>query len=173
MAKCIDNWIAPPHTKALFKPETLEVVVKYLEYQIKKLGGIEAIACCGFSGIIPASIVANRLGIDIIAIRKESEESRANGDSDRCNTHPGRPRFKRWVIVDDLISSGRTMRWIIRQVKEHNITTRTPPTAIILHAEDRTQGFKYDNGSLDDEEDIKGLGRRIKVIAEDQRGFNR
>jgi len=166
--KRIGNWITPGHTRALFEPKRLNVVVEYLVDQIKRLGGIEAIACCGFSGIIPASIVANRLGIDIIAIRKQSEESRANGDGDRCNTHPGRPVYKRWVIVDDLISSGRTMRWIIRQVKDHNITTRTMPTAIILHAEDERTRWSWGR-DWDDEEPISGVSRSVRVEAEDIR----
>jgi len=71
----------------------------------------EAVAFCGMSGSIIASCVAAKMKKDLILVRKSDEnrhssffiETPVNG-------------IKNYIIIDDFISSGKTISFIIEQI---------------------------------------------------------
>lgn len=74
----------------------------------------DAIACCGTSGLIVVPQIAEILDKHILIIRKDCS----------CGSRPystfiveGVPPRK-YVIIDDLICSGTTIRYIMQQIKE-------------------------------------------------------
>lgn len=149
--KLVNDFNVPGHTKHLFRHEDLDRVVDALARQIRKLGRIEAVAACGFSGLIPAVLVAKELGIDLIAIRKASEKARA--DDSRCNVRRGSPVFRRWVIIDDLISQGETIAHMVRSIRDEKIAYPRP-TAILLHS-----GY----GAQDASWGVAGYARNVPI----------
>jgi adenine/guanine phosphoribosyltransferase-like PRPP-binding protein len=142
----------PNHTSHLFNHVELAEVVNGVCYRIKKIGGVEAVAVCGFSGIIPGTLVAHLLGINLIAIRKASEEAQA--DNRMCNVEYGSPKFKRWVILDDLIATGTTLNHIVESVAVEKIVAVKRPTAIILHT---------DRGKMWNWTSVPGCKRRVPI----------
>lgn len=95
------------YERALYHAETLDLVVSYLSQSlIHRMDQFDAIAVSGYSMTIPGSIVAWKMQKHIIAIRKDSEQ-RNSGYSQEglCG--------QRCVIVDDLVSSGKSMKRVI------------------------------------------------------------
>jgi len=77
------------------------------------LEGVEfdTIAFRGMSGALVAPIVARDLKKEIILVRKEK------GDNHSGYTVEGHIGAKKYVILDDFISSGATVREIIKEVQ--------------------------------------------------------
>lgn len=73
----------------------------------------DSIACCGVSGLLVAPQVCEILNKNLVIIRKQNEKRY----SDFCveGVNPGR-----YVILDDLICSGNTIKYIINSIKEEN-----------------------------------------------------
>ena len=80
----------------------------------KGLEGIDfdTIAFRGMSGALVAPIVARDLKKEIILVRKTGED---NHSGYSLEGHVG---AKKYVILDDFVSTGRTVREIIKQVKD-------------------------------------------------------
>jgi len=100
------------YERALYHAETLDLVVAYLQQTlIVHADKFDAIAVSGYSMTIPGSIVAYKMQKHVIAIRKDSEQ-RNSGYSQEglCG--------QRCVVVDDLISSGKSMKRVIDGVAE-------------------------------------------------------
>jgi orotate phosphoribosyltransferase len=118
----------PGHTEEVFDYATFPDVVKFV-MKIVKQHRYDALAACGFSGLLAMAAVCHKLGLPMIAVRKEGEY--AKGDSLRTvnGVLPHKPL--RYAIVDDLIASGGTVGRIISE------TTRRFPfatcVAIILY----------------------------------------
>jgi adenine/guanine phosphoribosyltransferase-like PRPP-binding protein len=77
---------------------------KYPEY--------DTIAFSGYSGALIAPYLALSLGKDLVLVRK---------DSDKCVSSykvEGNRAIKKYIIVDDLVSSGRTANRIYEKIKE-------------------------------------------------------
>lgn len=146
----LDN--TPNHTSHLFNRDELADVVNRVCRKIEKIGGVEAVAVCGFSGIIPGVMVAHLLGINLIAIRKSTEVAQA--DSRVCNVEYGSPKFKRWVILDDLIATGFTIDWMVDSVREERVVNVKRPLAILLHT---------DRGEMGAQMYVSGCARRVPI----------
>lgn len=71
----------------------------------------DAIACCGTSGMLVVPQIAELLKKNIIVIRKNTD----NGYSDFLIEGP---HTNQYVIIDDLICSGSTVKRIINTIKE-------------------------------------------------------
>jgi adenine/guanine phosphoribosyltransferase-like PRPP-binding protein len=66
----------------------------------------DAVACRGVSGIVFASPLALSLGKPLIVVRKSGDGSHSNNHVE-CGVEW--ENVKRWLFVDDFISSGATM----------------------------------------------------------------
>jgi hypothetical protein len=75
----------------------------------------DAVAFCGSSGAAIGFHVAIRHKIPVIYVRKKDEES--HGGDVECNM-PGGKNVKKYLIVDDFISTGRTVEYIVEQITE-------------------------------------------------------
>ena len=73
----------------------------------------QAIACCGLSGLLLGTAIADRLGLDLIVVRKKDDKS----------THSSivveGVAAGSYIIVDDLIFTGKTMKYIIESIDIH------------------------------------------------------
>lgn len=74
----------------------------------------DSIACCGVSGLVVAPQVCEILNKNLIIVRKYNEDRY----SDFCveGANPGR-----YIVLDDLICSGKTLTHIMTSIKEENI----------------------------------------------------
>lgn len=71
----------------------------------------DSIAFCGLSGALVAPIVAYKMGKTLLAVRKEDE------DCHSCHTVEGDMATRRYLILDDFISSGNTVDHIFDSVQ--------------------------------------------------------
>lgn len=85
------------------RAERIEIIVDTLSQFDHEF---DAIACTGVSGLIVASVLAYRMEKHLIILRKDGENSHAA----YC-VENNRKQF-RVLIVDDLVSSGNTLRRI-------------------------------------------------------------
>lgn len=81
---------------------------------LREAGMFDTLVGTGASGVVVAAILADRLDCDVVHIRKEGEGSAVGG---RIVAHD---RYAaRWVFIDDLVSSGRTFRWVKQAINEY------------------------------------------------------
>lgn len=107
--------LAPPHTQKVFEPEALRKLLRdtvAIARVLKKEWLFNAIAVCGHSSLILGSLVAYRMKLPLLAVRKDRDDHCA--DSSRVNG--AFPRNCRFLILDDLISSGDTVKGIAKAV---------------------------------------------------------
>jgi hypothetical protein len=90
---------------------TIQRVVRHLR---KRIDEFDAIAVCGVSGLLIGTTVADKLDKPLIVVRKPDDKT----------THS---RLKvegsllgRYLIVDDLVCFGGTVRRMVKAIKEHN-----------------------------------------------------
>jgi orotate phosphoribosyltransferase-like protein len=92
-----------------FDPSTRKILideaVKRLRWVRKKLP-FDAVAFRGVSGAALGPTVADRLGVNIIAIRKPGDGSHSS------NTAEG-VRGVRYIVIDDFVSSGKTLKTVV------------------------------------------------------------
>ena len=91
---------------------------KYIIEAVCKLRKIsddfDAIACSGTSGLIVVPQIAEILNKNILVVRKKCKcQSRAYSEFVLEGVPP-----RRYVIGDDLVCSGRTIRYIMSEIKE-------------------------------------------------------
>lgn len=87
---------------------TIKALVLALD-RLRRTTPFEAIAFRGMSGALVAPPVADALGVSLLLVRKEASHSAAivEGELD----------VKTYVIVDDFVSSGTTVRTIVHEVE--------------------------------------------------------
>lgn len=110
--------IAPMHTSKVFNPnkftKTVKTLVKEI-WKIRKEGHqIDLLAGCGNSGAPIVGALSVLTGIPFFIVRKES---RADHDDRPANGFVPEGGGK-YLIIDDLISSGTTVRRIIKGIRE-------------------------------------------------------
>lgn len=130
----------PSHTRNIFDITTLPNLVKStcrVVLHLKKKLKFDAIAVCGHSGLIIGGAVAAQLGIPLIAVRKDI--TKVFGDGNMVNMHLDLPtgRPLRYLILDDLIVMGRTIKHIIAEINDVSNDYDSPFTSkcvgVLLH----------------------------------------
>lgn len=96
----------------------------------------DAIACRGLSGALVASIVAAKLDKPLVVVRKKIEGTHSSYGIEQGVAGPFR-----YVIVDDLIDKGGTVRAIIEKIKEREEDAVC--VGIILYAQDKAESSIY------------------------------
>lgn len=74
----------------------------------------DAVAFRGISGALVAPIIAYEMGKTVLAVRKLTRK-----DNDHCHSHhkvEGDIAARRYVVIDDCISSGNTLREILAEI---------------------------------------------------------
>jgi hypoxanthine-guanine phosphoribosyltransferase len=79
----------------------------------------DAIAFRGLSGSLIAAPLALAMGKELLAVRKDCEFASTTGDNTHSNHKvEGFKASKRYIIVDDMICSGRTANKIVAAIKD-------------------------------------------------------
>lgn len=98
------------HTSKILSHKYRNQIIMTTYQHLKKYdGSYDAIACCGTSGLMVVPQIAELLNKNIIVIRKD-----LNGYS---SFNIEGPYTNKYIIVDDLICSGNTVKTIMKQIK--------------------------------------------------------
>lgn len=106
--------ITPSYLRGLFLPHSFQAKVSHAVCILSRFGlsRFDRIAFSGMSGAMIAPAVACELGKTLVMVRKSSDKTHSSfkveGELLRGN----------YVIIDDQISSGRTVRRIQQQIHE-------------------------------------------------------
>lgn len=102
-----------------FNPKALRASIKMATNALKvNTVRFDAIAMRGVSGLTFGSTLAYRLRKNIIVIRKPADGTHSKQAVEY------RPDTLSCIIVDDLISSGDTIRAMLKALREHGIACR-------------------------------------------------
>jgi len=94
--------------------EQIESAIKDIQ-TLRDKHKFDALAFCGSSGGSIAFPACLALGIPLIMVRKEGEKS--HGEYVECHEHA---RIKSFLIVDDFIDSGETIRFILEKAIQYS-----------------------------------------------------
>ena len=84
-----------------------KIIIKAVTSLRKMIDGFDSIVCCGTSGLLVAPEVASILEKNLVVVRKQNDKSYSPFLIEGVVPH-------RYIIVDDLICSGSTVRHIKR-----------------------------------------------------------
>lgn len=104
---------------------------------LQKKFAFDAIAFSGSSGAALAYPLSYLMKVPLIHVRK--------GRSHYDGVVEGTISSKRYVIVDDFIETGSTIRRIVRQIKSE---MDAEPVAICLYSSSMTNDFHYNNKTI-------------------------
>ena len=102
----------------------------------------DAIAFRGMSGALVVPMLCRRLKKEMIVCRKESEKSHGQPAEGYLNC-------ERYIIVDDFIASGATIRGIVEAIDDETRYPHPTPVAVYLY------------GKVANDNDRKGVKVRI------------
>lgn len=105
-------------------PKTIQACLKEAK-RIKKEQGFDTIAFSGMSGAAVAFILAHELDVPLLCIRKKGESSHYCNDYNDRHVE-GHLTAEKYLLVDDFISSGKTVRFILDSIK------REAPKAVCI-----------------------------------------
>jgi orotate phosphoribosyltransferase len=129
---------APTYYSRVFDPQAFPKVVAAFVDKVRELAAhdpsIKAIAACGNSGVPVAAAASCLTGLSLIVVRKANEPLTHSGS--RVTGYIGEGRY---IIVDDLIDSGGTLRNIdesIRACRDGFPGTLEPAIVVLYQAGD-------------------------------------
>ena len=112
------------YLRHLVTPHSLKLVVDHLAEKIlaDKAAGlpIDAIAVRGNSGTLVGGALSMATGIPVITIRKPGDNTHSSYRIE-CDDS-----FRHYVIVDDLIASGNTIKAIVDAIADENFSNAHP-----------------------------------------------
>src|SRR5512135_3153136 len=112
--------ISTSYLSTIFYPDTFpNTIRKTLEEagRIHKQRKFDTIAFCGMSGAAMSFILAHEMRLPMLCVRKKGESSHyVNGYEDRMLE--GNLSTERYLLVDDFISSGKTVNYILDSIKK-------------------------------------------------------
>jgi adenine/guanine phosphoribosyltransferase-like PRPP-binding protein len=110
------NDVASDYLHALFVPKTQVEIIDRMAKDVERSGvNAEAIVFTGLSGAMVAIPLGLALELPVVAVRKHDDRS-----SHSAYKIEGYRHFKRYIIADDFVASGRTVSRIIKGIKEWN-----------------------------------------------------
>lgn len=106
------------HTCSVLNHKNRNKIIIKTVCDLRKIAdNFDSIACCGISGLMVVPQIAEILNKNIVIIRKPDEKRYSDFWIE------GVAPF-RYVIVDDLICSGNTVKWIKQTIYEDNPKAR-------------------------------------------------
>ena len=99
-------------------PRTIEKTLGAAR-MLKEEYGYDTIAFCGMSGAAMAFILAYELEVHLLCVRKGTDDSHFH-DVSRGRMLEGNVDTKKYLIVDDFISSGRTVNYIMDSIQANS-----------------------------------------------------
>jgi adenine/guanine phosphoribosyltransferase-like PRPP-binding protein len=122
------------YLKTVFEPAIFQAAVEKTIEEAKKLRKeteYDTIAFSGTSGHAMAFILGHALNIPLLLVRKEKDGSHYSGY--RSTPLEGNFGTRRYLVVDDFISSGRTANYIINCINKE--LPLADCAAILLYAD--------------------------------------
>ena len=108
----------PPHADYLsdcFDIKKRVVTVNRLwEFVIKEKVKFDSIAVMGVSGLVIGSILSYKLGSNLCVVRKTTRTHSEN------KVESGIKSIESYLIIDDIMDSGKTVRSIIKEIRKAN-----------------------------------------------------
>jgi len=108
------------YMESVFCVEDHQKIIQRMVVKVEKLKSIlsfQAIACTGVSGFAVAFPIAYECKLPVIAVRKSGESS--HGDKIEMG-YKKRIIIHKYLIVDDFIESGSTIRSIIKNINKYD-----------------------------------------------------
>jgi len=99
------------HTSKVLNHKCRNKIIMKAYSDLRNIKNIDSIACCGVSGLLIVPQIAELLNKNIIIIRKKDESAYSEFKVE------GTPA-RNYIIIDDLICSGDTIRHILKNIKE-------------------------------------------------------
>lgn len=130
----MNDCAAPAHYRSMFDIGHFQQVCAWAKNVLNTFPDIQAVAGCGHSGLPLASVLSHDLSLHLIAVRRKLDYP--TGDKRIVHTNSPMP-FSEYLIVDDLIDSGKTILHMIQQIHTCNITKYPLPAAILLTSTSR------------------------------------
>jgi hypoxanthine phosphoribosyltransferase len=150
---------APSHTWDQFHPDRFhklvdETIVKVRELK-EKYPEIEALAACGHSGLMLVGAVSYALNMPQIAVRKSADTEHD------CYLADGWMGCRGYLVVDDLINSGDTIRRIRNHIRDTSEYFDRKPkmVGVLLY-----MGYSPDNEKYDLKDYRDNSSENIKVF---------
>ena len=102
------------HLKSVLDPSTRQGVIKKAIEELTPIAQtFDAVAFCGNSGALVAPIVADALNKTILLVRKSGIDCASYEIVEGAVA-------SRYIIIDDLVCSGKTLRHIQQSIKKHH-----------------------------------------------------
>ena len=102
------------HLKSVLDPSTRQGVIKKAIEELTPIAQtFDAVAFCGNSGALVAPIVADALNKTILLVRKSGIDCASYEMVEGAVA-------SRYIIIDDLVCSGKTLRHIQRSINQHH-----------------------------------------------------
>lgn len=118
---------APSHTQQVFDPRSFKKLVTNTAKALGILGKtlkFNCLAATGNSGNLLAGALSYKLGLPLLIVRKSGDECH-----DDLKVNGFRPdEAVRYLIIDDLVSSGATVRRIMEQIEKAGQRERADET---------------------------------------------
>lgn len=134
--------VTTSYLRTVFNPEVFPITIaKTLETAklLWKEYGFDTIAFCGVSGAAMAFVLAHEMRIPLLCVRKRGENSHFD-DGDRRHLE-GNTGVKKYLIVDDFISSGRTVNYIMDTI--HQDIPNAECVAMLMYSGLGEYDYKY------------------------------
>lgn len=109
-------------------------LMKNIRFYLRRNPDVVALAGSGISGIPLVAIACHEFGLEPIYVRRQEENCHDWRQSPSVCTSLGSVNLAgRYAIVDDLIESGTTARWIEDAITEFGIFRESVPKAALLY----------------------------------------
>lgn len=154
-----NEWDFASHLEYMIRTNQLKTTVyqsvKFLRTH-KLDQQFDSIAFRGISGALIAPVLAMRLNKNLIAVRKSTSGCHS------CHTVEGYHGSKRYIIVDDFISSGETVESIISNIREFaNEDSQCVGVLCVNKLRDHSATHKNENALNKDSSDFKRIFRSV------------
>jgi orotate phosphoribosyltransferase-like protein len=118
------------------KRDELDKIIKNVKRYLKFNKDVVAIAGSGLSSIPLVSLICYMTGLTPIYVRRKEEDSHDQYHK-ALTPYEGSGGGGRYIIIDDLISSGQTIRHIEERVSALEIFDNSRPKNVLLYCEIR------------------------------------
>ena len=131
------------YLRSVFDHEAFQKTVERthkLAKKLRKAHHFDTVAFCGMSGSAMAFILADKLKLELLAVRKPGEASHyvreMNGFLIEGNT-----LAERYLLVDDFICSGNTISFMLKTI--HNEVPKAQCVAMIMYATSSRETYTH------------------------------
>ena len=96
----------------------------------------DSVVFAGMSGALVAPTIAGRLRKSILMVRKAGDQNHGGYRLE------GNPDTRNYIIIDDLIASGDTIRHMMKTIKANDFTRDAKCVGIFLYNSQRNETFE-------------------------------